>query len=131
MTTDKEPADTTKKELSYISKVWQTVAIAALLVVFILVVRVAFNVLLMALAGSLMAVYFHGLGDIIQQKTGLSRRFAMLISVATTIIIIGLLSWFIGAKIQNQVTQLSNNLPRNIHTAKAKLADKSRRPKTA
>jgi len=116
-----KPSGTTKKELSYIDKVWQTVAIVALLVVFILIARVAFNVLLMALAGSLMAVYFHGLGDLIQRNTKLSRKFAMTISVAGTIIILGLLFWFIGAKIQSQVTQLSNTLPHTVNTAKAKL----------
>jgi predicted PurR-regulated permease PerM len=122
MSTDKKPSGTIKKELSYIAKVWQTVAIVALLVVFILITRVAFNVLLMALAGSLIAVYFHGLGDLIQKRTGIQRKFAMIISIAGTFIVIGLLLWFIGAKIQSQVTQLNNNLPRNINTAKAKLA---------
>jgi len=121
MPTDNKPSNTTKKELSYIEKVWQTVAIVALLVVFILIARVAFNVLLMALAGSLMAVYFHGLGDMIQRHTKLSRRFAMTLSIAGTIIILGLLFWFIGAKIQAQVTQLSNTLPHTISTAKGKL----------
>src|SRR5258708_23417435 len=121
MATENKPADPTKKELTYTAKVWQTVAIAALLVVFILIARVAFNVLLMALAGSLMAVYFHGLGDLIQRKTRLSRRIAMIISVAGSIAILGLLLWFIGAKIQTQVTQLNNTLPQTISTAKAKL----------
>ena len=64
MTENKKP--NIVKELTYIEKVWQTVAIVALLVVGILVLRVAFNVLLMVLAGSLIAVYFHGLGDLIQ-----------------------------------------------------------------
>jgi len=123
MATEKKVADAIKKELSYSAKVWQTVAIVAMLVVVVLIVRVAFNVLLMALAGALIAVYFHGLGDVIQRKTRLGRTPAMIISVVATIIILGLLCWFIGAKIQSQVTQLSNNLPRNIHTAKAKLAE--------
>jgi len=121
MTADKQPTDPTKKELSYIGKVWQTVAIAAILVVFILIARVAFNVLLMALAGSLIAVYFHGLGDLIERKTKLSRNVAMIISVAGTIVISGVLLWFIGAKIQTQVAQLSNTLPHTINSAKAKL----------
>ena len=122
MPANHEPADPVKKELSYSNKVWQTVAIVALLVVGILIVRVAFNVLLMALAGALIAVYFHGLGDLIQKRTKLNRRFAMIISVAGTVILIALLLWFIGAKIQSQVIQLNNNLPRNIHTAKTKLS---------
>jgi predicted PurR-regulated permease PerM len=122
MPTDKKPTDTIKKELSYIDKVWHTVAIAALLVVFILIARVAFNVLLMALAGALIAVYFHGLGDLIEKKTRLSRKFAMIISVATTIVILGALFWFVGAKVQSQIAQLSNSLPHTINSAKAKLA---------
>ncbi len=123
MPTDKKPTETIKKELSYIEKVWHTVAIAALLVVFILVARVAFNVLLMALAGSLMAVYFHGLGDLIESKTRLSRKFAMIVSVAGTIVVMGVLLWFIGSKVQSQIAQLSNSLPHTINSAKAKLAE--------
>ncbi|GAC1556284.1 MAG: AI-2E family transporter [Mucilaginibacter sp.] len=122
MPTEKKEVNTIKKELSYIEKVWQTVAIAAMLVVFILIARVAFNVLLMALAGSLIAVYFHGLGDMIQRKTSLRRSFAMIISIAGTFIVVSILFWFIGAKIQTQVTELSNTLPHTISTAKAKLA---------
>jgi predicted PurR-regulated permease PerM len=104
MKEDNKAAGPAKNELSYVVKVWQTVAIAALLIVVILIARVAFNVLLLALAGSLIAVYFHGLGDFIQRRTRLSRKWAMLISVAGTIVIICGLTWFIGAKIQTQVT---------------------------
>jgi predicted PurR-regulated permease PerM len=122
MPANQQPTDPVKEHLSYSAKVWQTVAIVSLLVIGILIVRVAFNVLLMALAGALIAVYFHGLGDLIQKRTKLRRKLAMIISVVGTFIIIGLLLWFIGAKIQSQGTQLSNNLPRNIHTAKVKLS---------
>jgi len=123
MPTEKKPTETIKKELSYIEKVWHTVAIASLLVIFILVARVAFNVLLMALAGSLIAVYFHGLADLIDRKTRLSRRLGMIISVAVTILIVSVLLWFIGAKVQSQIAQLSNSLPHTINSAKAKLAE--------
>jgi len=112
-----------KKELSYTLKVWQTVAIGALLIVVILIVRIAFNVLLMALAGALIAIYFHGLGDLIQRKTKLNRKFAMALSIAGTFILVGALLWFIGAKIQTQVAELSNTLPHTISTAKAKLGE--------
>jgi predicted PurR-regulated permease PerM len=121
MTDDKKPINVKPKELSYTLKVWQTVAIIALFVVGILIVRVAFNVLLMVLAGSLIAVYFHGLGDLIQRKTKMSRKLAMVISVAGSIIILGVLLWFMGAKIQTQVAELNSKLPHTISTAKAKL----------
>ncbi|TSD67158.1 AI-2E family transporter [Inquilinus sp. KBS0705] len=122
---EKDPVkDTpTEKELTFIEKVWHTVAIVALLVVAILIARVAFNVLLMVLAGSLIAVYFHGLGDIIERRTKWSRRLCMVISVAGSFVILGMLLWFMGTKIQSQVAVLSESLPNTINTAKAKLAE--------
>jgi len=113
----------TEKELTYIEKVWHTVAIVALLVVSILIARVAFNVLLMVLAGSLISVYFHGMGDIIERRTKFSRRISMAISVAGSFVILALLLWFMGTKIQSQVAVLSESLPNTINNAKAQLAE--------
>jgi len=111
-----------KQELTYNQKVWQTVAIVALLVSVILIARVAFNVLLMAMAGSLIATYFHGLGDLVERKLKIKRKFAMLISVIGSIAILGLLLWFMGTKIQAQVEELSKTLPHTINNVKAKMA---------
>jgi predicted PurR-regulated permease PerM len=122
MPTDKDPAEPAKNELAYTARVWQTIAIVSLFITILLVVRVAFNVLLMALAGCLIAVYFHGLGDLIQRKTGITRRFAMLFSTVGTLVIIVLSVWFIGTKIQFQVAELSKSLPETIRITKAKLS---------
>lgn len=111
----------TKKELSYIQKVWQTVAIVALLVVVILIARVAFNVLLMILAGALIAVYFHGFGDLIERKTKLNRRLSMIISVGGSFVFLGTLLWFMGSKMQDQISVLSDSLPNTITAAKVKM----------
>ncbi len=119
---DKDPDNSTKKELSYTVKVWQTTAIVCLTLVIILIVRVAFNVLLMALAGVLMAVYFHGLADLISQKAKLSRKISLIISIGGTTILFAVMTWFIGARIQNQVTELNNTLPETISTVKAKMS---------
>jgi predicted PurR-regulated permease PerM len=121
MADKKQGTETTKNEV-YANKVWQTVAILALFVVVILIIHVAFNVLLMALAGALIAVYFHGLGDVIQKRTKLSRRWAMIISIAGSFIILGTLLWFMGTKIQVQVAELTNKLPATVNTVKAKMA---------
>jgi predicted PurR-regulated permease PerM len=125
MNKEKPNARVTKKELSYIEKVWHTVAIVALLVAVILVARVAFNVLLMGLAGALIATYFHGLGDIIQRKTKMRRRFAMVISIIGTFILVSALLWFMGSKIETQVNQLSAGLPHTISNVKAQMAKTS------
>ena len=121
MPADKEPADPAKTELPYTARMWQTIAIVSLFITMLLVVRVAFNVLLMALAGCLIAVYFHGLGDLIQRKTRITRRSAMLLSIAGTLVIIALPVWFIGTTIQIQIAELSNTLPETIRITKAKL----------
>lgn len=124
MAADKTPV-TESKELSYTTKVWQTVGIVALLVVTILVIRVAFDILLMVLAGSLIATYFHGLGDAIQRRSKLSRKPAMIIAIAVTIIFAGTLFWFMGTKISEQVTELSNTLPHTINNVRNKLSQTS------
>ncbi|WP_345955422.1 AI-2E family transporter [Mucilaginibacter sp. PAMB04168] len=119
---DKTP-DVTPRELTYIQKVWHTVAIVASLVVVILIARVAFNVLLMVLCGTLISVYFHGLGDLIERYTHLSRRWAMIISVAGSFALLAILLWFMGTKIQNQIAQLSTTLPATVNNVKAKIAE--------
>jgi len=126
MAANNQPADKAKeKELNYIQKVWYTVAIVALLVVVILIARVAFNVLLMVLAGILISVYFHGLGDMIQRKTKWRRRICMLVSVGGSFAILAALFWFMGTKISNQIAILSDTLPHTISTARLKLAETS------
>ncbi len=114
---------TSKKELSYIQKVWQTVIIVALLVVFILITRVAFNVLLMVLAGTLISLYFHGIGDVIQRNTNLGRKMSMFLSIAGTFIFLGLLMWFMGTKIENQISILNETLPNTINNIRLRLAE--------
>jgi predicted PurR-regulated permease PerM len=120
MLSEKEPVHSTRRKVSYPEKVWQTLAIIFLFVAVILILRVAFSVLLMGLAGVLIAVYFHGLAAMIERKTRLGNRMAMIVSVGGTIIIIAGLLWFIGAKIQMQVTELSNTLPQTISTARTR-----------
>lgn len=111
-----------EQDLSFIKKVWLTVSIVAVVAIFILIARVTFGVLLMALAGCLIAVYFHGLGDLIQRKTGWNRKVSMIASVSGSFIIISFLVWFMGSKIQAQVSALSDTLPHTIGIAKSKLS---------
>ncbi|MEO7212334.1 AI-2E family transporter [Mucilaginibacter sp.] len=112
-----------KRELTYIQKVWHTVGIVALLVIVVLIARVAFNVLLMILAATLISTYFHGLGNIIQRKTKWGRKPAMILSVGGSFAILAVLLWFMGTKIQHQVAQLSHTLPNTINAARGKLAE--------
>jgi predicted PurR-regulated permease PerM len=111
------------KELTYIEKVWHTVAIVALLVVAILIARVAFNVLLMILAGSLISVYFHGLGDMIERRTKWNRKICMTISVLGSFLILAGLLWVMGTTIQGQIAVLSESLPKTVNNFKLKMGE--------
>jgi len=122
MAEKKNTTEEITKELSYIGKVWQTIGIVALFIAVILIARVAFNVLLMVLAGALIATYFHGLADLIQRHTRFKRIFCMIISTAGTFILIAALLWFMGSKIQVQINQLSANFPHIVNNVKTQLS---------
>jgi len=123
MLNEQKSHETVKKELTYIQKVWQTVAIIALLVIVILIARVAFNLLLMVLCGTMISVYFHGLGDLIERNSRMSRRWAMTISVGGSFALLGVMLWFMGTTIETQIAQLSETLPHTVSNFQAKLAE--------
>jgi predicted PurR-regulated permease PerM len=110
------------EELSYTQKVWHAVGIVAFVAIMVLVAQVAFNVLLLSMAGCLIAVYFHGLGDLIQRHTKWRRGLCMTVSIGGSFILLAVLLWFMGSKIQAQISVLSDSLPHTISNAKKQLA---------
>ena len=111
-----------KKELSYAAKVWQTTAIICLFIAILMILRIAFNILLMAFSGVLIAVYFQGLAEFLEKKLKLSRKSAFIYSITGTILLLILLTWVIGATIQRQAAELNDALPNTIQTAREKLS---------
>jgi predicted PurR-regulated permease PerM len=111
--------------LSFQQKVWLVCGITALFVVLIWFFVVTFNVFLLILAGALIALFFHGFAELIQRKLRLTHKVALLISIITTFVIIILVFWFMGAKVQQQVTEMSKNLPTIIENAKKQLSTTS------
>jgi len=120
--TDKIEAE---KQYSYQQKVWIAGGIVALIVVLILLLKATFNVWLLILAGSLIAVYFRGLSGLIQKKTKWKEGACVAISVVGTLLLIVFLSWLIGAKVQSQIAELSDTLPKTVEQAKEKLNQSS------
>src|SRR5688500_11151931 len=103
---------------SFERKVWTTVGIITLAVVLIWILKVTFNVLLLVLAGALIALYFRGLSQLIIRKTGLSQKITLPISIIGTLVLLLLFFWFTGTKIQQQVSELSQTLPTTIDNLK-------------
>jgi predicted PurR-regulated permease PerM len=111
-----------KKELPSAGKVWQITAIICLFITILLIFRVAFNIILMAFAGVLIAVYFRGLAEFLEKKLKLSSKLAYVISVAGSLLILVLLIWFIGNTIQQQASELSDAIPNTVNTTREKLS---------
>ena len=113
---------TNNKDYSFIQKVWIAGGIIALIVVLVLLLKATFNVFLLILAGVLIAVFFRGLSGLIQKKTHWGEGFCVAASILSTLIVLVLLIWLMGAKIQAQAEQLSNTMPGTIENAKGKLS---------
>lgn len=102
-------------------KVWTACAIAALFVVVIWLFKATFNVLLLILAGILIAAYFRGLSGLIHRNIKLPENASLAISVIGSIVLLGLFFWLAGAKISEQANEMSDTLPATINTFKSQL----------
>lgn len=113
------------KEYSFHQKVWIAGGIFAFIVVILLLLKATFNVLLLVLAGTLIAVFFRGLAGLIERKTKWNPKLSLAFSVITTLVIIALLFWMMGAKVQAQAEELSKTLPSTFEKAKTELGKSS------
>lgn len=84
-----------------------------------------FNVLLLVLAGCLIAIFFRALSSKIQRKTKWKEGICVAISIISTFIIITALFWLIGAKVQSQMAELIETLPKTIDKANESLNNSS------
>lgn len=108
--------------LSFQKQVLIVCSFTALFVILILFFWVTFSVFLLMMAGALIALFFHGFAALLQRKLRMSKSASLLTSVIMTFLIIILLFWFMGATIQQQITELAKTFPTIISNAKTKLS---------
>lgn len=125
MQQQRESQNTSASDFSFQKKTWATAAIFAFTVVMLLLINATFNVLLLVLAGSLIAIFFRALSSFIQRKTHWKEGVCVAISIITTLLTISALFWLIGTKVQAQITQLIDILPKTVANAQAWLDDSS------
>lgn len=92
-------------------KIWITTSIVALFVLLIWLFIEIFSVLLLVLAGTLIALYFHGLSGIIHRKTNLGKKASLIISVTVTILVILTFFYFAGNTVAKQASELQDTMP--------------------
>lgn len=120
MLQDKEPR---KDQItpSFQKKIWITTGIVAFTVTLLFIFKATFSVFLLVLAGTLIALFFRGVSGFIHRKTNWKDRICIAISIIGTLLIVGGLFWLIEAKVQTQITQLNDTIPKAIEAANAKL----------
>lgn len=113
--------NTKGENISFQKKVWIVVGILTFTVLLILLIIEAANALLLIFAGSLIAIFFTGVSSLIERNTGWKRWVCKTISIIVTFIIILLFFWLIGAKIQSQISVLSETIPSTVQNLKEQL----------
>lgn len=98
----------------FLFKAWTTVGIFSLAIISLLLIKTLFSVFLLVLAGILIAVYFHGFAEVLDKKLKIPTKASVIVSVLFNILILVLFFWFIGARLEQQITELSDTLPKTL-----------------
>jgi predicted PurR-regulated permease PerM len=108
-------------EKSYTQKVWIAGGVFAFIIVFLLLFKTLFSILLLAFAGVLIAVFFHGFAGLLRRYLHLPQKLSVFVAVIFNLLLIVVFFWFTGARLQQQITELSDTLPQTVQQAKGKL----------
>lgn len=103
------------------NKVWTITGIVALVVIVLWIIKATFNVFLLILAGVLIALYFHGLSELLHRKLHISKKWSLPIAIIGSFILLGLFFWLAGSTISKQMQDLSQTLPSTIQNAKQQI----------
>ncbi len=106
----------------YSRKVWIAAAIFSFVVIVLLFIKATFGVFLLVLAGALIALFLTGLTSLIKRKTNWTEPLSKVVAVFGILILVGGLVWLIEAKVQNQISELTQTLPQSLAQAKAQLS---------
>lgn len=110
---------------SFTKKVWIVAGIFAFVVVMLLLLQATFSVLLLVLAGVLIAVYFRGLACLVERKTHWSKNICLILAIVATLLLAAVFIWLVGSKLQQQIAQLTDTFPKTIEKAKGQLSQSS------
>jgi len=108
------PQVESNKNIPFEKKVWITVKIVVLTIAVLLIFQSTFRIFLLVLAGSLIAIFFRSISNVIKRLTKFKEGVCVGISIITSLLIVAGLFWLIGAKVQTQITELTETLPKTI-----------------
>lgn len=100
-----------KNDYGYPKKVWIAGLIFAFITIVLLIFEATFNMVMLVLAGALIACYFRGISEFLKRKFQFSGKISMLISVLGTFLVFSGIMYLIGATIWTQTMALKESLP--------------------
>ena len=112
---EKEDLKLFKRKLSI------TISRIAIVVILIWLFKTVFSVLLLLLAGSLVALYFRGLAGLLLRITRISKSAALTISIVGSLLLLIGFFYVAGNSIQQQIAQVNETLPPAVENLKQQL----------
>ncbi len=106
---------------AFANKVWITVGIIAFAVIIILIIYKTFNVFLLLLAASLIALFFNAVSSKIRNWTGLNDGISLAVTIILMVLSAGFFFWLVGAEAQNQYKEMQEAVPVMIDNAQVYL----------
>lgn len=106
---------------SFTQKVWIAGLIFSLIAVVLLIFEATFDILILVLAGALIACYFRGLSEIISKKTKWNSKITLSISIFGTLIMIFGTLYLIGATVSSEASEIKESFPSMVSDLKSHL----------
>jgi len=104
-------------EHNFVKKVWIVGLIFSLIAITLFIIEATFDILILVLAGALIACYFRGISSFIQQKLHWGSKVSLSISVVGTVLIFSGILFLIGATVSQQAVALKEALPEMLESA--------------
>lgn len=95
------------------------------LLLLVLLIGYAFNVILLILAGVLIAIFFRGTARWLSNRIPLSEGWSLAIVVMVVLAVISLTVWLLAPRISEQAVKLSEELPRAVEGFRGQIAQSS------
>lgn len=92
-------------------KVLSATGIIVAILLVLLLIGFAFNVVLLILAGTLVAIFFRGIGRWLRQHTPLPHHVSLAVAVVSVLGIVVLMGFLMAPSISKQATELSESIP--------------------
>lgn len=109
-------------ELSFSKKIWIAGGILILILILVFLFKILLPVLFLILAAVLISIYFHGFADLLKKYLHWPSKLTIVVSVVFNLLLLIGFFWFVGARLQQQISQLSITLPETIQNVKDQMS---------